>query len=84
MNLNVTQDNLYLYLPGKIAGVAAIIAASDGCTQLEAMRRFYASATYRGLQDETTKLWHLGAVALYELFKDNSADLYPAEPPSVR
>lgn len=71
MNLEVTQQNLYLFLPGKIANVATIIADKEHCSQLEAMRRFYASATYRGLQDEATKLWHLGAVALYEMFRNN-------------
>ena len=74
MNLEVTQQNLYLFLPGKIANVANIIADNDHCSVLEAMRRFYASKTYMGLQKEETKLWHLGAVALYELFRNNAAE----------
>lgn len=74
MNLNVTQDNLYLFLPGKIANVCAIIAAHDHCSIMEAMRRFYASATYSGLQNEKTKLWHLGAVALYNMFCEDRAE----------
>lgn len=52
MNLEVTQQNLYLFLPGKIANVANIIADNDHCSVLEAMRRFYASKTYMGLQKE--------------------------------
>lgn len=74
MNLEVTQQNLYLFLPGKIANVANIIADNDHCSVLEAMRRFYASKTYMGLQKEETKLWHLGAVALYEMFRNNVAE----------
>lgn len=66
-SIEVTQENLYLFLPGKITNVAAIIADNDHCTMLEAMHRFYASPVYRELQQEDTKLWHLGAVALYEM-----------------
>lgn len=68
MKLEVTQQNLYLFLPGKIANVAAIIADKTHCTIPEAMQRFYASNTYQQLQQEDTKLWHLGAVALYEFY----------------
>ncbi|MCQ2244746.1 MAG: hypothetical protein MJZ32_10885 [Bacteroidaceae bacterium] len=74
MNLEVTQKNLYLFLPGKIANVANIIADNEHCSTLEAMQRFYASATYQGLQKEDTKLWHLGAVALYRMYCENVAE----------
>lgn len=68
MNLEVTQNNLYLFLPGKIANVAAIIADNENCPIYEAMRRFYASPAYTSLAQEETKYWHLGAVALYEAY----------------
>lgn len=74
MNLDVNQDNLYLFLPRKIASVASIIAANAHCSTLEAMQRFYASVTYQGLEKEETKLWHLGAVALYEMYCNQVAD----------
>lgn len=76
MQLEVNQQNLYLFLPGKVANVAAIIADHDHCTMLEAMRRFYASPVYKALEQEDTKLWHLGAVALWEIkfIDDNAAD----------
>ena len=67
MNLEVTQQNLHLFLPGKIANIAAIIADHDHCSMLEAMQRFYASSVYRQLEQEDTKLWHLGAVALWQM-----------------
>lgn len=67
MQLEVTQQNLHLFLPGKVANVAAIIADRDHCSMFEAMQRFYASPVYSELQREDTKLWHLGAVALYEM-----------------
>lgn len=31
---------------------------------------FYASKTYQQLQQENTKLWHLGAIGLYELYSE--------------
>lgn len=74
MNLDVTQQNLYLFLPGKIANVVSIIAEAEHCSSLEAMQRFYASATYQELQQEATKLWHLGAVALYEMYCSNAVN----------
>lgn len=70
MQLEVTQQNLHLFLPGKIANVAAIIADKTHCSMAEAMQRFYASRTYQQLQQENTKLWHLGAVGLYELYSE--------------
>lgn len=69
MQLEVTQQNLHLFIPGKVANVAAIIADQEHCSMLEAMRRFYASPVYRQLEQEDTKLWHLGAVALWEMMK---------------
>lgn len=69
MQLEVTQNNLYLFLPAKVANVAAIIADNEHCSMLEAMQRVYASPIYRELEREDTKLWHLGAVALWELIR---------------
>ena len=44
-------------LPGKIALTALRIAESERITPREALGRFYASATYRSLEDEATKSW---------------------------
>lgn len=62
----INKDNLYLLLPGIIAGVARIYAEENGCSNIEAVRRVYSSGLYPRLADESTKLWHLGPVALYE------------------
>ncbi|MBQ0062082.1 MAG: hypothetical protein KBT15_09980 [Bacteroidales bacterium] len=71
MNLEVTQQNLYHFLPSKVVGVSAIIADADHCSMEEALQKFYASETYQQLQQERTKLWCLGAVALYEEYVYN-------------
>lgn len=70
MNLNITQSNLYLLIPGKVAGVARIYAEENGVTILDAMKKFYATPLYLQLCDEATKLWHYGAVALYEKWQE--------------
>ena len=62
----INKDNLYLLLPGIIAGVARIYAEENGCGNIEAVRRVYSSGLYPRLADESTNLWHLGPVALYE------------------
>lgn len=70
MNLEITDKNLHLLLPGKISRLAQIYAHENGITIIEAIRKFYQSNTYKKLADETTKLWHYGPVALYQEFMD--------------
>ena len=66
MNLNITQQNLYLLLPSKMSWLANMLAEDRGVTIVEAMKTLYTSSFYARLADESTKLWHLGPVALYE------------------
>lgn len=61
-------------LPGKIALTALRIAESERITPREALGRFYASATYRSLEDESTKSWWESPRELhrdYDTQKDN-------------
>lgn len=67
----ITQKNLYLILPGKVSRIAAMYAADFKLSIIEAMRQIYNSATYRELEDENSKLWHYGPVALYQTFLKN-------------
>lgn len=71
MNLEITDKNLHLLLPGKAVAVSAIYAEEHHCSMMEAMRMFYASDVYKMLQSEETKFWHLGAVALYEIWQEH-------------
>ena len=68
MNLNVTQQNLYLFLPSKITWMVDMLMEDEGISMVEAIKRIYQSETYRKLEIEKTKMWHLGPVALYEDF----------------
>lgn len=64
----ITSQNLYLLLPGKVSRMAVMYASDFGLSITEALNRIYRSETYRQLEDEETKLWHYGPVALYEMF----------------
>jgi hypothetical protein len=66
MNLNVTQQNLYLFLPSKVSRVAEMLSEQKNISIVDAITEIYTSDTYRRLETEETKLWHLGPVALYE------------------
>ena len=70
-NRQITQNNLYLILPGKVSKIASMYANDFGLTIIEALHLIYNSATYRELEDESTKLWHYGPVALYQTLLEN-------------
>lgn len=67
----ITQANLYLILPGKVSRMASMYAEDFGVSIVEAMKCIYKSATYRELENEQSKLWHYGPVALYQTFLEN-------------
>ena len=69
MNLDITQQNLYLLLPSKMSWLANMLAEDQGISIVEAMNMLYTSSFYARLADESTKLWHLGPVALYEEYQ---------------
>ena len=68
MNLNITQQNVHLLIPSKMSWVATMLADDEGISIVEAMKTLYSSGMYAELEDESTKVWHLGPVALYEEF----------------
>lgn len=63
--MTVTQDNLYLLLPSKVSHLAVMLAEEEDRSLTQAVEMVYASALYRDLEREETKLWHLGPVDLY-------------------
>ena len=69
--MSITQQNLYLLLPSKMSWLATMLAEEKGISIVEAMTILYSSSFYARLADESTKLWHLGPVALYEEFQDS-------------
>jgi len=66
MNLEVNQNNLYLLLPSKVAWLAEWLSEDKKISISESIKLIYSSDMYRRLEDESTKMWHLGPVALYQ------------------
>ncbi len=66
---DITQNNLYLLLPSKVCRIADMLIEDTGEDIVEAVCRIYQSEMYRQLEQEHTKLWHEGPVALYQRMK---------------
>lgn len=64
--MEITQNNLYLILPSKVSWLAEMLSKDKGMSIVDAMKEVYSSAVYQRLENETSKAWHLGPVALYE------------------
>jgi hypothetical protein len=63
-------------LPFKISRLAGLYAAKYHLSAQDAIRQIYRSKTYQRLENERTKLWHYGPVALLEELED---ELHPSQ-----
>lgn len=50
--------------------IISLIAEKHNCDELDATRGLYESKLYSLLEKEETKLWHLSAPALFELYDE--------------
>ncbi len=66
MTKPIDSNNLYLILPFKVSQMALLYAKKYNVKILDAIKTIYNSNTYKELEREETKLWHLGPVALLE------------------
>ena len=66
----ITDKNMYLLLPGKVSAVVGKYLDESDVNLLDGLRKFYHSTTYKNLEREQTKMWHLGPVALYQMFEN--------------
>ena len=62
----ITQSNLYLLLPSKVAWMAELLSEDKNVSIVEAIKMIYSSDMYKRLEYESTKMWHLGSAALYQ------------------
>ena len=67
----IKQENLYLLLPSKVCWLADMLTEEKGVSLIDAIKQIYASETYKQLEREETKLWHLGPVDLYTELESN-------------
>lgn len=63
---DINQNNLYLLLPSKISWLASMLVEYNGMSIADAIKTIYSSKLYKKLKVESTKMWHLGPVALYQ------------------
>ena len=71
MDLSINQSNLYLLLHSKLSWMASMLAEDKGISIVDAIKQLYSSELYKKLEDEKTKKWHLGPVALYEEYEES-------------
>ncbi len=74
MNLTINQNNLYLLLPSKMSWLASMLADERNVSVVDAIKKLYSSNLYKKLENESTKTWHLGPVALYEEFMEEQRE----------
>lgn len=61
----VTQENVHIFIPLKVAKVTQLVAKNNHISWKEAMIYFYNSRTYDVLEKEDSKLWYEGVNYLY-------------------
>lgn len=62
----VTQKNVYLFIPVKAAKIICCMEHDRGIELKEALLAFYRSPVYHMLETENTKLWHASGEQIYE------------------
>ncbi len=62
----ITPEKLYVLLPSKVSQMAVLYSRKFNVSAIDAIKTIYRSNTYKALECENTKLWHLGPVALME------------------
>ena len=72
MNLAIDQSNLYLLISYKMGWLANMLSNDEGISIVDAIKKLYSSEMYKKLENESSKTWHLGPVALYEDFMEEN------------
>lgn len=72
MNLAIDQSNLYLLISSPMGWLANMLSNDEGISIVDAIKKLYSSEMYKKLENESSKTWHLGPVALYEDFMEEN------------
>lgn len=65
----ITQENVHLFIPLKVAKVTEITAKNKNMNWEEVLIKFYNSKVYELLEQEDTKLWYEGPSYIYKSFE---------------
>ncbi|MBK1809522.1 hypothetical protein JHL18_02535 [Clostridium sp. YIM B02505] len=66
----ITQDNVHIFIPLKVAKVTEMLSKDKKITWEEALLEVYNSKVYSVLEKEETKLWYEGPTYLYKELED--------------
>jgi len=66
----MTPEKLSALLAILNPSIISLIMENKKLTNIEATTLFYNSSLYAMLENEKSKLWHLSALVLYELFDE--------------
>ena len=68
----ITQDNVHLLLPNKVAQLAdRLLKNGEANNMADALNIVYSSLVYPKLEQEKTKYWWLGINVLYQEIKQS-------------
>ena len=76
------QSRITTVLVFLVPQILSLVVEKYEVDEEKAAEMLYASELYKGLEDEQTKLWHLSARALFELFleeQETGTITYPEE-----
>ena len=68
----VTQDNIRVLLPAKVALTLEEIAKARNTEPADEIAAFYASDVYRNLERESTKYWWFSPAELCDLYLEKA------------
>lgn len=66
----ITQNNVHVFIPYKVSKICNYICENEKISPLQAIKRFYGTRTALLLGQEDTKLWQLGWVCLYQMYRE--------------
>ena len=76
------KDKLSAVLIALVPQILELVMGEYTVDDEKAAEMFYSSELYKALEEEETKLWHLSAHALFEMFQEELATgkiTYPEE-----
>ena len=66
----MSKNNLSTALIFLVPQILELIISEYKVDDEKAAEMFYSSELYKGLEEEATKLWHLSAYALFEMYQE--------------
>ena len=67
MRPKVTQENVHLFIPCKVAKICAELNRRESLSLKDSILKFYNSPVYETLSRESSKLWQEGWVYIFKM-----------------